>query len=319
LTDAAGPLIGEHSIDEYLRHLQVERGLAANTIAAYGADLARLAAWLDGHRCDVLTADPGRLLGFLGSLADDGQSARSQARRWVAVRGLYRWLRREGTIAVDPTEGSVVPRFAKRLPSLLTRDEIAALLATPGIDGPLALRDTALLELMYASGCRVSEVLELTLDRLHLADGHATVLGKGGKHRVVPVGEYAAAAMHRYLELGRPLLLEAASRSRRALALRPRAKSAVRASVFLNARGGRLTRQGWFERLREHALVAGITRPISPHKLRHSFATHLLEGGADLRVVQALLGHADISTTEVYTHVSTAHARAAYDRHHPRA
>jgi integrase/recombinase XerD len=310
---------GEPVIDEYLRHLQVERGLAANTLAAYGADLAILAGWLEARGVDVLAAGPATLLEFLGSLGEGGQSARSQARRWVAVRGLYRWLRREGTIAVDPTDGSVVPRFAKRLPALLTRDEIGRLLAAPGKGDALALRDTALLELMYASGCRVSEVLELTLDRLHLADGHATVLGKGGKHRVVPIGEYATLALREYLELARPLLVQAASRSRRAAALRPRAKSALRAALFLNARGGRLTRQGWFERLRGHALVAGITRPISPHKLRHSFATHLLEGGADLRVVQALLGHADISTTEVYTHVSSSHARAAYDRHHPRA
>ncbi len=312
---------GELAIDEYLRHLQVERGLAANSIAAYGADLARLAAWLDAEGVDVLAADAGVLLKWLGSLADDGQSARSQARRWVAVRGLYRWLRREGTIAVDPTDGSAVPRFSKRLPALLTRDEIDALLAAPGKADALALRDTALLELMYASGCRVSEALELSLDRLHLAEGHATVLGKGGKHRIVPIGEPAVLALGEYLELGRPLLQQAALRQRakpRALT-RAQSKSALRAAVFLNARGGRLSRQGWFERLRGHALAAGITRPISPHKLRHSFATHLLEGGADLRVVQALLGHADISTTEVYTHVSSAHARAAYDRHHPRA
>src|SRR5262249_34510954 len=160
------------------------------------------------------------------------------------------------------------------------------------------------LELQYASGCRVSEALELTLDRLHLADGHATVLGKGGKHRIVPIGEHASLALGAYLERGRPLLAAAASRVRAKASTTPartRARvAAVRAAVFLNQRGGRLTRQGWFERLRGHALAAGITRPISPHKLRHSFATHLLEGGADLRVVQALLGHADISTTEVY-------------------
>jgi integrase/recombinase XerD len=310
---------GDEAIDDYLRHLQVERGLAANTIAAYGADLAKLAADLE---VDVLSADAGVLLAWLSSLADQGQSARSQARRWVTVRGFYRWLRRENAIAIDPTDGAAVPRFAKRLPKLLTRDEIEALLAAPGLDDPLGLRDTALLELQYASGCRVSEALELTLDRLHLAEGHATVLGKGGKHRIVPIGEHATLALSAYLERARPLLAEAASRVRvkPSTLARSRAKTAAaRAAVFLNQRGGRLSRQGWFERLRGHALAAGITRPISPHKLRHSFATHLLEGGADLRVVQALLGHADISTTEVYTHVSSAHARAAYDRHHPRA
>lgn len=298
----------ETTIDEYLRHLAVERGLAANTISAYAADLALLAAFAHerGH-ADGGSLDEAVLLEFLAHLGRPGQSARSQARRWVATRGLLRWMRREGMIAADPTQGVAVPRFAKRLPALLTRDEIAALLGAPGVATPLGLRDTALLEFMYGSGCRVSEALALTLGRLDVDAGHATVDGKGGKHRLVPISAYAAAALRAYLTDGRPALL------------RRGAPAAVRAAVFLNARGGRLGRQGWFERLREHALVAGITRPISPHKLRHSFATHLLEGGADLRVVQALLGHADISTTEVYTHVSSTHARAAYDRHHPRA
>ncbi len=295
------------AIDEYLRHLQVERGLAANTMAAYGADLALLAAFVHERAAEVAAVDGPLLLEFLGRLGEGGGSARSQARRWVAVRGLCKWLRREGMIAVDPTQGVAVPRFAKRLPALLTRDELAALLAAPGVDTPLGLRDTALLEFMYGSGCRVSEALDLTLARLDVDAGHATVEGKGGKHRLVPISAYAAVALRAYLERGRPALL------------RPGAKAAVRAAVFLNVRGGILSRQGWFGQLREHALAAGITRSISPHKLRHSFATHLLEGGADLRVVQALLGHADISTTQVYTHVSTAHARAAYDRHHPRA
>jgi integrase/recombinase XerD len=295
------------AIDEYLRHLQVERGLAANTITAYASDLACLAEFTQGRVDDVGALEPGLLLEFLGSLGGAGQSARSQARRWVATRGLCKWLRREGMIDADPTQGVAVPRFAKRLPALLTREEITAVLAAPGTADPLALRDTALLEFMYGSGCRVSEALALTLARLDVDAGHATVDGKGGKHRLVPISAYAATALREYLNRGRPVLL------------RPSAKAAVRAAVFLNVRGGRLSRQGWFERLRQHALAAGITRPISPHKLRHSFATHLLEGGADLRVVQALLGHADISTTQVYTHVSGAHTRAAYDRHHPRA
>ncbi len=302
------------AIDEYLRYLQVERGLAANTIAAYAADLALLSAFMDARATttDVRAAvaaelDGGVLLEFLSHLGRPGQSARSQARRWVAARGLFKWMRREGDLGADPTQGVAVPRFAKRLPTLLSREEIAALLAAPGTSTPLALRDTALLEFMYGSGCRVSETLALTLVRLDVDAGHATVDGKGGKHRLVPISAYAATALREYLSHGRPRLL------------RPGAKSAIRAALFLNGRGGLLSRQGWFSRLREHAITAGITRPISPHKLRHSFATHLLEGGADLRIVQALLGHADISTTQVYTHVSAAHTRAAYDRHHPRA
>lgn len=297
----------DEAIDEYLRHLAVERGLAANTLAAYATDLAQLAADLVGRGVAAVAADPGVLLAFLGAQARAGLSARSQARRWVAVRGLYKWLRRESMIATDPTAGIPVPRFGKRLPALLGRDEIEALLAAPGRGDAFALRDTALLEFMYATGCRVSETLELTLDRLHLDQGQARVTGKGGKQRIVPVGEYAVRALLEYLERGRPALV------------RPGARGQARAWVFLSSRGRRLTRQGWFERLRAHAVNAGITRPISPHKLRHSFATHLLEGGADLRSVQALLGHADISTTQVYTHVSQSHVRAAYDRHHPRA
>lgn len=307
---------------EYLRHLEVERGLSRHSIAAYGRDLATLTAYLTAHGSTVQDADAGLLIAYLGELGGSGLSARSQARRFVAVRGLYKWLRAQGLLARDPTHGIPLPRFAKRLPGLLGHDEIAALLAAPRqgvlalrgrddrrgrVERALGLRDVALLEFMYGSGCRVSETLALGLDRLHLDQGHAVVLGKGDKHRLVPISRWASVALQEYIASGRPELLPA------------RASAATRQAVFLNARGGRLSRQGWFQRLREHALAAGITRPISPHKLRHSFATHLLEGGADLRVVQALLGHADISTTQIYTHVGDAHVRAAYDRHHPRA
>lgn len=305
------------AIDDYLRHLAVERGLANNTLSAYAVDLARLSSFLGERGVAACSADAGVLIAFLGAQAKAGLSARSQARRWVAVRGLFRWLRREGLVASDPTAGTPVPKFGRRLPSLLSREDIDALLAAPGRNSgpegrqdnfPLALRDTALLEFMYATGCRVSEALDLTLDRLHLDQGQARLTGKGGKQRIVPVGEYAIAALRPYLADGRPALLAAGREGR-----------ANKSWVFLGHRGRRLSRQGWFLRLRGHAVAAGITRPISPHKLRHSFATHVLEGGADLRTVQALLGHADISTTQVYTHVSQSHVRAAYDRHHPRA
>jgi integrase/recombinase XerD len=184
---------------------------------------------------------------------------------------------------------------------------VERLLAAPGDADATALRDTALLELQYATGCRVSEALDLTLARLHLDQGLVLLSGKGRKERFVPLGVPAQAAIARWLAHGRPALL---ARVRRAQSV---------SWLFVNHRGGRLSRQGWFQRLREHAVTAGIGRPISPHKLRHSFATHLLEGGADLRSVQALLGHADIATTQIYTHVTTDHLRAAYDRHHPRA
>jgi integrase/recombinase XerD len=299
----------EDAKEDYLQHLKVERNLSANTLEAYANDLLQLLEHL-AERGIATTAQvtPPALLSFLQALTGRGLSSRSQARRWVAVRGLFRWLRVEGTIDVDPTQGIRMPKSGTKLPELLSRGEIEALLAAPGVDTPLGLRDTALLEFMYATGCRVSEACDLELDALHLDQGLVILTGKGNKQRMVPLGDCALVALLAYLEQGRPALID-------------KARGATRRNtwVFLNHRGGRLSRQGWFQRLREHATTAGITRDISPHKLRHSFATHLIEGGADLRAVQTLLGHADISTTQVYTHLSQAHVRHAYDRHHPRA
>lgn len=297
----------DDAVDDYLDHLKVERGLARNTISAYASDLRRFVAFAEEREVDTAGAvDTPLLLQYVGQLVDDGLSARSQARVLVAARGLFKYLRRENRISADPTRAVTLPKFARRLPQLLTRTEIDALLAAPGIDTPLGLRDTALLEFMYATGCRISEALDLRSDQLHLDQGVARVIGKGSKQRVVPVGDMALVAMGAWLERGRPAMCR--GKSPQSLPF-----------VFLSTRGQRLRRQSAWVRLRKHAQTAGIDRAISPHKLRHSFATHLLEGGADLRSVQALLGHADISTTQVYTHVSDAHVRAAYDRHHPRA
>lgn len=299
----------DDAVEDYLRHLKVERNLASNSVEAYANDLRQLLEHLAGVGVRTVgEVEPPVLLGFLRALTQRGLTARSQARRWVAVRGLFRWLRLENSIDVDPTQGIRMPKAGSKLPELLSREEIESLLAVPGLDTPLGLRDTALLEFMYATGCRVSEACDLQLDTLHLDQGLVVLTGKGSKQRMVPLGDCALVAVLAYIEAGRPKLLE-------------RARGAQRKNryVFLNVRGGRLSRQGWFQRLREHAIAAGITRPISPHKLRHSFATHLIEGGADLRAVQTLLGHADISTTQVYTHLSQSHVRHAYDRHHPRA
>jgi integrase/recombinase XerD len=315
------PLSLDDAIDDYLVHLKVERGLRPNTLSAYANDLRQFAQFVngpiegEGERDGAPAAvEPPVLLAFLRQLSRDGLSARSQARRFVAVRGLYKWLRRESLLPVDPTQGIRLPRFAPKLPELLSRAEVDALLAAPGVGDPVGLRDTALLELMYATGCRISEALDLTLDRLHLDRGLVLLVGKGDKHRMVPLGVPARDALQRYLEQGRPVLMAPPKRSKR-----KRASGKPAPFVFVNNRRRRLSRQGVWARLRQHALKAGITRAISPHKLRHSFATHLLEGGADLRSVQALLGHADISTTQVYTHLSQAHVRQAYDRHHPRS
>lgn len=294
------------AIDDYLLHLKVERRLRPNSLTAYAQDLRELAAFLIKQLGDpvfVAAVGPPQLIAYLGH-ASRTLAARSQARRLVAVRGLFRHLRQEGAIAVDPTQGLSAPRLAKKLPTLLTREEVNLLLAAPGTDTPLALRDTAILELLYASGCRISEALELTLDRLYLDQAVVRLIGKGDKPRLVPIGTPAVAALHAWIRDGRPSLATG---------------KRVRPFVFLNVRGAALSRQGFFFKLRDHALAAGITRAISPHKLRHSFATHLLEGGADLRAVQTLLGHADIATTEVYTHVTDQHLRAAHRKHHPRA
>jgi integrase/recombinase XerD len=294
------------AIDDYLQHLKVERRLRHNSLAAYAQDLRELASFLVarvGETVPLARVEPPLLIAYLQSIAP-ALAARSQARRLVAMRGLFRYLREEGEVEVDPTQGLRAPKLAQKLPSLLGREEVLALLAAPGSDGPLALRDTALLELLYASGCRISEALELSLDRLYLDQAVVRLIGKGDKPRLVPIGGPAVAALQAWLRDGRPSLAKG---------------KRITPWVFLNHRGGRLSRQGMFQKLRDYALVAGITRPISPHKLRHSFATHLLEGGADLRAVQTLLGHADIATTQVYTHVSDQHLRAAHRKHHPRA
>lgn len=294
------------AIDDYLQHLKVERRLRPNSLAAYAQDLRELASFLVariGETVPLGRIEPPLLIGYLQSIAPT-LAARSQARRLVAMRGLFRYLREEGEVEVDPTQGLRAPRLAQKLPGLLGREEVLALLAAPGTDGPLALRDTALLELLYASGCRISEALELSRDRLYLDQAVVRLIGKGDKPRLVPIGKPAVDALDAWLRIGRPLLAKGKK---------------VTPWVFLNHRGGRLSRQGMFQKLRDYALIAGITRPISPHKLRHSFATHLIEGGADLRAVQTLLGHADIATTQVYTHVSDQHLRAAHRKHHPRA
>lgn len=299
------------AVEEHLQRLRVERGLAANTVAAYRRDLADFVQWLDDAGVSrTEDAGPQHITGWLGSLSPRGVSARSAARKLVAVRGLYRFLRREHRLEVDPTRGISLPKFVAKLPELLSHQEVDALLAAPGIDTPAGQRDTALLELMYATGCRVSEAVGLVRAQLHLDRGLVLLRGKGDKERFVPLGPPASAALTRWLDDGRRAIL---ARVRPAVARR------AGGSVFLNQRGAALTRQGWYQRLRVHSCMAGIDRPISPHKLRHSFATHLLEGGADLRTVQALLGHADIATTQIYTHVSTARLREAYDQHHPRA
>ncbi len=295
----------------YLDHLAVERGLAPNTLASYRRDLRRYVGHLRGRGVDEpdKVTEPD-VLAFLAVLREGDAdhpplAATSAARAVVAVRGLHRFLLREGLTGADPARSVRPPSAPKRLPKAITVEEVEALLAAAGADEtPRAVRDRALLELLYGSGARISEAVGLDVDDLDVDSASVRLLGKGSKERVVPVGSYARAAVSAYLVRGRPTLAAAGQGS---------------PALFLNARGGRLSRQSAWTVLRAAAERAGITKAISPHTLRHSFATHLLDGGADVRVVQELLGHASVTTTQVYTLVTVERLREVYATAHPRA
>ncbi len=294
----------DSAIDAFLQHLRVERGLSANTAKAYAGDLFRLAEFLHPRgRAAVRDVTDRDLVDFALSLASS-LGARSQARRLIAVRGLFRWLRSERVLEADPAAELELPKVGRALPRTLGRGDIDRLLALPDRATPSGLRDAAMLETLYATGLRVSELVNLRLSDLELEKGYLRTLGKGKKERLVPMGEVARVRLGEYVVGARAKLAPAA------------ASGPV---LFLTSRGKAMTRQGFFKLLRGYALRAGIDWAISPHKLRHSFATHLLEGGADLRSVQAMLGHKDIGTTEVYTHVSRAHLRKVHRKLHPRS
>jgi integrase/recombinase XerD len=293
-------------IDAYLDHLRVERALAKNTLEAYARDLGELAQHVDAEGSSSLEPrdiQPAQVLDFVIAASKRGKSARSSARQLSALRGFFKFLLREKAIATDPSELVERPKLARKLPRVLSYDEVDRLLAAPPEDSAKGIRDSAMIHLMYASGLRVSELCSLALGELDRRVGTVSPLGKGGKRRVVPVGQVALERIERYLDLVRPLNKGAATDRH----------------LFLSPRGKRLTRQGLWKLLKAYARACGITTPISPHKLRHSFATHLLRGGADLRAVQAMLGHADLGTTEIYTRVAQDHVRQAFERAHPRA
>ena len=297
-----GPL--DPALDLFLLHVRVEKGLARNTVEAYACDLRR---YLDdlarqGVRGWKAAGRP-HLLAHLDHLARGGITARSQARALSAIRSLHRLLCAEGISPVDPTENVEGPRAGRRLPQVLSREEVERLLSAPSERTHAGARDKAMLEILYATGLRVSELIGLGVNDVHLETRMLLARGKGSKERIVPVGGPAGRALRRYLDLARPSLLKGRSSK----------------DLFVTPRGRRMTRQGFWKLLERYARAAGIGRRISPHKLRHSFATHLLAGGADLRAVQAMLGHADISTTQIYTHVERSQARRVYDRCHPRA
>jgi integrase/recombinase XerD len=303
-------------LTEYFEWLAVERGLAPNSLAAYRRDLRRYTAYLVSidvdHPGDIGEATVHGFVEYLKSLcADDGEALlapASIARSLVAVRSFHRFCAREGHLATDPSEEVGAPRVPQGIPKALDEGEVSALLDAGESDGPRAQRDHSLLEVLYATGIRISEAVGLDLDDLDLENGLLRVLGKGDKERVVPIGRTARAVLEQYLRDGR-LQLRAA-RSRRA---------ADTDAVFLNARGARVSRQACWTIVQRAGARAGIDAELSPHVLRHSCATHMLDHGADLRVVQELLGHASISTTQVYTKVSPDRLRAVYEASHPRA
>ena len=308
----------DRAITDYLQHMGVERGLAANTLAAYRRDLARYARYLAGAGCtrpgDITR---GHVTGYVQALADgsDGGSAlgvRSAARTVVAVRGLHKFWALEGHTPADPASEVHPPMAGKRLPKAISVNEVTRILEAAGTDTATGLRDRALLEFLYSTGARISEAVGLDVDDISLPAaqsqdaGPAVVrlFGKGSKERLVPLGSYGARALDAYLVRGRPLIA---------------AKGKGTPALFLNARGGRISRQSAWTILKAAAEKANITRDVSPHTLRHSFATHLLEGGADVRVVQELLGHASVTTTQVYTLVTADTLREVYAAAHPRA
>jgi integrase/recombinase XerD len=287
----------------FLRYLAVERGLAANTQQAYGHDLRRLTLSLKAARVPLNRARRQDLLAHVRSLRQAGLSPKSVARAINTLRMFYRYLLAEGEIRQDPTSELDVPRTWKSLPRFLTFAEVDRLLSVPDVSKPLGLRDLAMLEVLYATGIRVTELISLKREDMNLPAGYLTCLGKGSKERIVPLGTKAIERLEQYLEKVRPTLI-GSSRS---------------PYLFTNRSGGRMSRQGFWKLLKSHGAAAGIKRRLSPHVLRHSFATHLLEHGADLRSVQMMLGHADISTTQIYTHVNRERLRRIYHDFHPRA
>lgn len=296
------PMGLDDAIHDFLAHLVVERRLSPRSVEAYGRDLRQFASWLDEEGLGLADVERATVRSYLGRRRDDGLSARSAGRALSALRGLFRFLAADGRSATDPTADLQSPALWRTVPHVLGPDEIDALLAAPDPSTVLGLRDRAMLETLYATGMRVSELVGVTLDRIRLDPGYVRVLGKGDRERLVPLGDAAVGWIGRYLDGSRPEL----DRRRRE-------------ELFLNSRGGHLSRQGFWKILRDHGLAAGIRTHLSPHVVRHSFATHLVENGADLRSVQMMLGHAALTTTEIYTHVARERLRKLYDQAHPRA
>ncbi len=294
----------DDAIDGFLIHLRTERNLASNSVQAYSRDLAQFSEHLDGRQAESIS--PEEIADFMLALLDQGIKKRSIARKVSSIRGLFKYLRILEIITKDPTAHIDSPKYGKRVPDVLTFAEVEALIEAPNVLTPEGLRDRAMLEVLYATGLRVTELVTLRQREVDLRAGWVRVIGKGSKQRIVPIGEVAAEAIENYVATGRGALLAASG------------GPGSSPMLFVTRRGSEMTRQGFWKNLKRYVVLAGIDKEISPHKLRHSFATHLLERGADLRVVQSLLGHADIGTTQIYTHVAKERLKAIHAEHHPR-
>ncbi|MFP4035989.1 MAG: site-specific tyrosine recombinase XerD [Desulfobacteraceae bacterium] len=291
----------DYLLDQFIAHLRVERGLAPNTIQSYSRDLVEFLSFLDGRGVSAGSAAREDVSDYLASLYGR-LSSRSVSRRLSSIRMFFRFLVSEGRMQASPAGLVESPKTPRRLPEILGMEEVDRLLAQPGDDKPTGLRDRAMLELLYATGLRVSELTGLRTVNVNLEAGFVRMVGKGSKERAVPMGERARTAVRDYLGGARSALLRRRSSP----------------YLFVNARGGRLSRQGFWKIIKHYGRKAGIRRPITPHGLRHAFASHLLEGGADLRSVQVMLGHSDISTTQIYTHVTRERLKKIHEKHHPR-
>jgi len=294
----------EHLIEQFVYYLTVEKGLATNTVHSYETDVFYYIDFLRNNGCvDLENSTSTHIIAYLRQLRQKGRKTSTISRNMASVRAFYSFLSRDGLIRSNPTENMESPKIEKKLPRVLSVAEVETLLNTPNERTPMGLRDRAMFELIYATGIRVSELVTLSTTDVNLNVGFLKCFGKGSKERIVPLGELASRFVGLYLDHARPVL----------------AKRKEEASLFVNHRGEAMSRQGFWKMVKKYAALANIEKSITPHTLRHSFATHLLENGADLRSVQEMLGHADISTTQIYTHVTRGRLREVYAANHPRA
>lgn len=294
----------ENYVNEFINYLAVERGLAQNTLESYGRDLHQYQVYLQSCNMDIIKdSNRNTILSYLSSLQAKGRAVSTISRNLAAIKSFYQYLLRERYLDKDPAANLESPKLEKKLPKILSIAEVEELLKQPNHFLPTGLRDKAMLELLYATGIRVSELISLNISDVNLDMGYIKCYGKGAKERIVPLGSIAAKCVQDYISKGRSKLV----------------RTYEEPALFVNHHGNRLTRQGFWKIIKKYAHEASITKEITPHTLRHSFATHLLENGADLRSVQEMLGHADISTTQIYTHVTKNRLKEVYDKTHPRA